>query len=370
MTITLPKWYDLHAHLRQGSFLKPMIEQHLKMGCAGVLAMPNTKPPIAKVFKADPVNCLSIEEYRADLEAAGGSRFEHIIVPLYLSAQTTPKMIEEGAKKGLLKAVKYYPPHGSTNTSESAPLERFIENGVMAALESNNVVLCVHGEAHDLSPEHYYDRSQNSETVFYETSMPKLINRFPKLRIAAEHITTKVAVDFVKAASTNVVANITPQHLIYTLGHMLKGLKYHLYCMPLVKFEDDREALRRAVTEKNNKKFFAGTDSAPHTVKATACGCAAGCYTGGIAPQLYAEAFELAGVDMGSAAGQDLFKNFLCLNGPAFYNLPVSKETFTLRKEPEEIGLVQTPDGPVTPLPIGMQSTPKNYATLPWRIVT
>ncbi len=44
------------------------------------------------------------------------------------------------------------------------------------------------------------------------------------------------------------------------------------------------------------KKFFLGTDSAPHAqhTKETACGCA-GCYTAHAAIELYAEAFEQAG---------------------------------------------------------------------------
>ena len=46
-----------------------------------------------------------------------------------------------------------------------------------------------------------------------------------------------------------------------------------------------------------NAKFFAGSDSAPHDslAKSTDCGCAYGCFTGGIVPQMYAKAFEEAG---------------------------------------------------------------------------
>jgi dihydroorotase len=366
--MTLPKWYDLHAHLRQGDFLKPMIEQHLKMGCAGVLAMPNTKPPVAKVFKNDPATGWSVEEYIEMLNAAGGDTFQRIIVPLYLTATTTAKMIEDGAKKGVLKACKYYPPHGTTNAEHGASLSRFMENGVLAAMEDNGVVFCVHGEDHGMLPEEYYDSAMNAEISFYQKSMGAVVKEFPSLRIVAEHITTKAAVDFVLDNGPKIGATVTPQHLLYTVGHMMQGLKYHLYCMPIVKFDKDREALREAVISFDNTKFFAGTDSAPHTIKATACGCAAGCYTGGIAPQLYAEAFEQAGADMKSAETQEAFKNFLCLNGPTFYGLPAPKETFTLSKKPQSISIVQTPDGPITPLPIGMLPTPTTEATLNWSV--
>ena len=42
-----------------------------------------------------------------------------------------------------------------------------------------------------------------------------LVNRLPKLKVVMEHITTSEAVAFVTAASANVAATITPQHLLY-----------------------------------------------------------------------------------------------------------------------------------------------------------
>ena len=71
--------------------------------------------------------------------------------------------------------------------------------------------------------------------------------------------------------------------------------------------------------------IFAGTDSAPHTAKCAPCGCAAGCYTAGIAPQLYAQAFERAGVDLAVEDHQQIFKRFLCDIGRDFADLPEPK---------------------------------------------
>lgn len=369
MKIKLPKWYDLHAHFRQDALLPFMVADHLKMGCAGILAMPNTKPPVAKVFRADPLPCWSIEDYRALIEDAGGAAFSEIIVPLYLTRDTTAAMIEKGAESGALCACKYYPPHGTTGAEHSADFQVFIDNGVFRAMEETGVVLCVHGEEHGMRPEDYFARTTNAEEEFYRNRMPRVIEAHPDLRIVAEHLTTKVGADFVHQADT-VAASITPQHLLYTVGHLVQGLKYHLYCMPLVKFEDDRQALRDAVTSPDNTKFFAGTDSAPHTRKATACGCAAGCYTGGIAPQLYAQAFEAAGVDLATAQGQAAFESFLCRNGPDFYDLAVPEDTFTLEKKEQSVRKLHTPTGDIIPLPLGMQTDdPDQAAVLPWAIV-
>lgn len=362
MTLSLPKWFDLHTHFRQGPAVASYIQAHVAMGCAGALAMPNTLPPVRRVSGPAQEDGWSIESYTEVLRAAGAGEFEQLIVPLYLTRQTTAAMIREGAATGLLRACKYYPPHGTTNAEHGLPMDELIGGEVLAAMEECGVVLCIHGEQHGLSGADYLDSAQNAETRFYQQRMPRLLAAHPRLRVVCEHITTSTAAAFVAAAPAHVGATITPQHLLYTLGHLIQGLKYHLYCLPVVKFQDDRAALRAEITRAGQAKFFAGTDSAPHTTKATACGCAAGCFTGGCAPQLYAMAFEEAGVDLASAAGRELFERFLCLNGPAFYGFPASTQRFVLEKTPSSTALLETPAGPVTPLPLGLG------LELPWSV--
>jgi dihydroorotase len=366
MTIrfTLPKWYDLHTHFRQDETLSATVKDHVAMHCAGALAMPNTKPPIGKVFEADEVaNYKSVEAYRAEVMEAAGGAFDEVIVPLYLTSDTTPDMIEAGAKAGVLKACKYYPPHATTGSEFGAALESFMKNGVFNAMEDAGVTLCIHGEEHGLASTRYFDRKENAEEIFYRQHMPRLIDDYPSLRIVGEHLTTKVGAALILKAPNQVKASVTPQHLMFTVGDLLQGLKYHLYCLPVVKFDEDRAALRAACTDVNNTKFFAGTDSAPHTDKVTECGCAAGCYTGGIAPQLYAEAFEMAGVDLSGQAGQAVFENFLCTIGRDYYGLPEPDGTFTLEKSPDVVKPLEIGNKTIVPLPLGMN------AELSWRIV-
>ena len=346
-TIELPYWYDLHVHFRQDDVLPATVSDHVAMGCAGALAMPNTKPPLTSVEQ--------ITAYREKVMQAANGKFLDAIVPLYLNADTTPAMIEEGAKSGALRACKYYPPHGTTGAEHGAPLQHYLDNDVLAAMEEAGVTLCIHGEEHGLEAERYFDRKGNAEEIFYQERVPRIVETYPNLRLVGEHMTTKVAVDFVLDAPDHVMATVTPQHLLYTVGHLLQGLKYHLYCLPLVKFDEDREALRRAVTATDNKKFFAGTDSAPHVQKMTPCGCAAGCYTGRIAPQLYAQAFEAAGVDLGSDTGVAALKAFLCDIGRDFYDLPVPEGRMTLRKEPQATEPLMIGDQSIIPLPLGME---------------
>ncbi|MDC0534582.1 hypothetical protein OAO18_02095 [Francisellaceae bacterium] len=367
--ITLPKWYDLHTHLRQDALLPAVINDQIKAGCAGVLAMPNTKPPVAKIHENSPLPYWSIESYFQSIINNGGDCFDQIIVPLYLTKDTTPVMIETGAKSGLLKACKYYPPHGTTNSEHGCGFDHFVQNGVFHAMQTHGIVLCVHGEQSGIDSAHYFGRETNAEEAFYKNEMPTLHEQLPNLKIVCEHLTTKIATDFVLNANENVAATVTPQHLLFNIADLLQGLKYHLYCLPLLKFEQDRLALLDAVTSAGNTKFFAGTDSAPHTTKATACGCAAGCYSAPIAPQLYIKAFEGAGLNMSELKNQKIFKKFLCELGPQFYHFPVSKETFTLIKERESLEITKTQLGDLIPLLIGLNPAHEaNGTELDWKI--
>jgi len=356
MSFTFPYWYDLHAHFRQDEILTATVKAHIDMGCEGILAMPNTKPPITRVSGANTSDYWTIESYRAMLEAAANGALSTIIVPLYLTKETTPDMIIKGAKSGRLVSCKYYPPHGTTNSEFGAPFDDYLQNGVFEAMSEAGVILNIHGEQHGLSGEDYFGENSNAEDYFYTEKMPRLIEKYPNLKVVCEHITTKTAADFASNAPDTVAATITPQHLLYTVADLLQGLKYHLYCLPLVKFEKDRQALLSAAHHINNNKFFAGTDSAPHTHKATACGCAAGCFTGLIAPQLYAQGFDL------NESNRDAFEKFLCRNGANFYNLPISDKKLTLTKQPQKVAPVTAGDQELTLLHTGMGQDALNWS--------
>jgi len=362
ISFELPRWYDLHTHLRQDGLLEPVIKAHLDMGCVGILAMPNTKPPMAKVLESDPLPYWSLENYQSMIRDNGGDVFDDIITPLYITKDTSVAMIEEGAKSGLLKAAKYYPPHGTTGADFGMPMNDLLKSDIFKAMSDNNVTLCIHGEEHHLSACDYFDRDSNAEELFYKETMPRVLDENPQLRIVGEHLTTKIAVDFITEAPDHVGGTITPQHLLYTIGDLIQGLKYHLFCLPVVKFDADRRALCDAVTNPKNTKFFAGTDSAPHTIKATACGCAAGCFTAGIAPQLYVDAFEQAGLDMNDKVNQTIFEQFLCRNGAHFYGLDVPKSRMRLTKTPQKIEEIQSSEGDITPLPLGLGQSEINWS--------
>ena len=104
------------------------------------------------------------------------------------------------------------------------------------------------------------------------------------------------------------------------------GLQPHNYCLPVLKRENHRQALVYAAT-KGNKKFFLGTDSAPHAKnkKEQACGCA-GIFSAHAAIELYTQIFD-------KQNALDRLEAFASFNGPDFYGLPRNKSSIQLKKE-------------------------------------
>jgi dihydroorotase len=179
----------------------------------------------------------------------------------------------------------------------------------------------------------------------------------PDLRVVMEHVTTSDAVDYVRDNHKNLAATITTHHLIINRNHILAGgIKPHFYCLPVAKRETHRVALLQAALS-GDKRFFLGTDSAPHTdpAKLQACGCA-GIFTAPNTISCLAEVFDVA--DKLSK-----LEAFTSLNGPMFYKLPPNEATITLEKgDPVTYPThIPTAVGPVTVFDPGFD--------LHWRVV-
>jgi dihydroorotase len=182
--------------------------------------------------------------------------------------------------------------------------------------------LLIHGEVTDPAID-VFDR----EAVFIERILTKLLRDFPSLKIVLEHVTTKDAVDFVRASGPNLAATITAHHLVINRNALFAGgLRPHMYCLPIAKREVHRLALRRAATS-GDAKFFLGTDSAPHPIydKEKDCGCA-GIFSAPAALEIYTQVFD-------EESALDKLEAFASLNGPRFYDLPVNEERVTLKRE-------------------------------------
>jgi dihydroorotase len=311
LTLTRPD--DWHLHLRDDALMASVLPDTARQ-FARAIVMPNLRPPVTTTEQA--------QTYRARILAAlpAGMSFEPLMT-LYLTDNTSAEEIRNAKASGIVHAVKLYPA-GATTNSDAGVTDLRKTYAALEAMQECGMPLLVHGEVTS-SDIDIFDR----EAVFIERVMQPLLKDMPNLRVVFEHITTKDAAQFVASAPDNIAATLTPQHLLYNRNAMLVGgIRPHFYCLPILKRETHREALVQAATS-GSKKFFLGTDSAPHAqhTKENACGCA-GCYSAHSAIELYAEAFEAAGA-------LDKLEAFASFHGADYYGLPRNTGKITLRRE-------------------------------------
>jgi dihydroorotase len=315
--LTIKRPDDWHLHLRDGAAMASVLaDSARRFGRA--IVMPNLRPPVVTTQQA--------LHYRERILAAlpEGASFEPLMT-LYLTDDTPPEEIARARLSGRVFGVKLYPAGATTHSDAGVTrLSRCFH--ALERMQDVGMPLLVHGESTDPAID-VFDR----EKAFLEETLGPLLERFPRLKVVLEHITTRDAVHYVEVTGENVAATITAHHLLLNRNALfLGGIRPHHYCLPVLKREEHREALVEAATS-GNPKFFLGTDSAPHArgAKEATCGCA-GVYTAHAALELYAVAFEEAGA-------LERLEAFASEFGPRFYGLPPSRETVTLVREPWRI---------------------------------
>ena len=315
-SITIRRPDDWHVHLRDGEMLAHVAPWTARQ-FARAIVMPNLMPPVTSVAQA--------AAYRDRIIAATGAGFTPLMTA-YLTDDADPDEIARGHAEGVWIAAKLYPAGATTNSASGVSDIAHIRPA-LARMERIGMPLLVHGEVTDPNVD-VFDR----EGVFIERILLKLLADFPKLKIVFEHITTSHAVDLVMAPDfPNLAATITPQHLMLNRNALFDGgLRPHAYCLPVVKREEHRLAVRRAAVS-GSPKFFLGTDSAPHVAaaKQSACGCA-GLFNAPFALEAYAQVFDEEGA-------LDRLEGFASVHGPAFYGLPLNEGTVTLDRAAVEV---------------------------------
>ncbi len=329
--LTLHRPDDWHVHLRDGVMLNA-VARFTSRDFGRAIVMPNLVPPVLKGSDA--------AAYRERILCAvpEGHKFDPLMT-LYLTETTDPEDVAASAQSGLITAVKLYPA-GATTNSDSGVRD---VNKVMPVLEKMaeiNVPLLVHGEVTDPEVD-IFDR----EAVFIETVLEPLRRRLPELKVVLEHITTEDGVAYVQSTDAGLAATITPHHLIINRNSLfVGGIRPHYYCLPIAKREKHRLALRKAAVS-GDRRFFLGTDSAPHVdvAKESGCGCA-GIFNVMNTMSCLAQVFE-------QENALDKLEAFTSLNGPRFYGLGLSSEVMTLLRSDEAMVYpsgIETPEGMLT----------------------
>ncbi|HEY4263969.1 MAG TPA: dihydroorotase, partial [Micropepsaceae bacterium] len=245
--ITLRKPDDWHLHVRDGAMLKaalPFTAAHF----GRAIIMPNLLPPVLNVKDAI--------AYRDRVMAAlpEGAKFQPLMT-CYLTDATDADDVETGFREGVFTAVKMYPANATTNSAYGVTDFQRIR-AVLARMEKIGMTFLIHGEEAD--PEiDVFDR----EVVFIERRLAPMAKDFPGLRIVLEHVSSREGVAFVRAHEGQIGGTITPYHLMLTRTDWLGyGNRPYMYCMPVIKRREDRDALRKAAIS-GDSNFFLGTDS-------------------------------------------------------------------------------------------------------------
>jgi dihydroorotase len=250
------------------------------------------------------------------MEAIGDTPFEPMMT-LFFKPDYDRAFLEEVREE--IRAIKLYPA-GITTNSEGGVSGFDVEElrPALEAMSDLGIPLCVHGETNGF----VMDREAEFVSIY-----EKLAAAFPRLKIIMEHITTKESVAALEKFE-NLYATITVHHLYITLDDVAGGmLQPHLFCKPIAKRPEDREALLSVALSAHPKVMF-GSDSAPHPQHAKEnCGCAAGVFTAPIALQLLAELFE-------KHDALEKLQDFVSGNAQKIYDFSPLEKTVTLEKKP------------------------------------
>lgn len=310
MTLTLHSPLDMHLHLRDGDMLRTVAPLSAQTFAAAVI-MPNLLPPVTTGEM--------LAGYRERIMNAIGAHETSFkpLMTLFFRADYSRAFLESIHED--LTAIKLYPA-GITTNSEGGLSGFDVEElrPVLTAMSDLGIPLCIHGETNGF----VMDREAEFVPIY-----EKLAAAFPRLRIIMEHITTAASVAALDRFD-NLYATITLHHLLITLDDVAGGtLRPHLFCKPIAKRHEDREALLRVALSAHPKVMF-GSDSAPHPQDAKECpGCAAGVFTAPIALQALAALFD-------KHDRLDNLQRFVHTNTCGIYNITPLQKQITLEKRP------------------------------------
>ncbi len=309
MTLRMKSGFDAHAHFRELDQLFFTVPYSARQFACAV-AMPNTFEPLTCV------RVVILYQRSAEKYGQENDQSFRVIVPIYLTDEITPMIMRTAHAAGICVAKLY--PMGATTQSHKGvtAIEKLFP--VLSVMQDLDMILSVHCEVTDANVD-FFDR----ERVFIHRHLSVIAQKFPSLRIIIEHVSTKDAVQFVMDASDRIAATITPQHIMLNRNHLfMGGLQPHNFCFPIINSAEDQMMVSRAIF---HRRFFLGTDSAPHGKYQKYYDGKGGCFTSPYALELYAHAFEKLGA-------LEILEDFSAIRGPDFYGFAPSENMVQLTR--------------------------------------
>ena len=303
---------DWHVHLREGEMLKAVIKHSTRIN-ARCIVMPNLQVPITTSHLGN--------KYLKEIGQMVDLNHFMPLIPCYLTDKLDLEDFKYALENNIFIGAKFYPFNSTTNSNYGVTNIKNIFAAIEMLIKFNKPLL-IHGEKINAKID-MFDR----EKYFIDDELTKIVKNFPSLKIVLEHVSSKYGADFVNQ-NHNLAGTITPHHMLLTKNDVFKEtINPHHYCMPVVKEENDLLALRKYACS-GNKKFFVGTDSAPHDItnKETINEIKPGIFSAPCSIELYAEIFN-------QEDALEQLESFTSINGPAFYNLPINKDKIYLSKK-------------------------------------
>ena len=294
-TFILNEPLDMHLHLRDGDMLR-LVAPLTSNSFSGALVMPNLVPPVT-------TKDALLSYKKRVIEACKGDDFTPYMT-LFFQNNYSFEFLED--IKDEIIGIKLYPA-GITTNSETGVSSMDIEvlRPTLENMSRLGIPLCIHGETNGF----VMDREKEFMPIYESLAIA-----FPNLKIVMEHITTKDAVELLDKYS-NLYATVTLHHLLITLDDVAGGmLDPHLFCKPIAKRPEDRNALLNAALKAHPKH------------KKECCGCAAGVFTSPIALQVLVELFE-------KHDSLENLNDFVSNNAKKIYGLDLNKKRIKLIKK-------------------------------------
>lgn len=304
---TINKPLDMHLHLRDGDMLS-LVGPLSSNSFSGALIMPNLVPPVTNKDE------LLAYKQRV-IKACKDDNFTPFMTLFFKNDYSFEFL---NSVKNEITALKLYPAGITTNSNTGvSSMDIEVLRPTLENMSKLGIPLCIHGETNGF----VMDREKEFMPIYESLAIA-----FPNLKIIMEHITTKEAVDLLDKYP-NLFATVTLHHLLITLDDVAGGmLDPHLFCKPIAKRPEDRDALLNAALKAHSKLMF-GSDSAPHPKhKKECCGCAAGVFTAPIALQVLVELFE-------KHSCLENLNDFVSNNAQRIYGLNLEDKTINLVKK-------------------------------------
>jgi dihydroorotase len=356
--------FDTHVHGRRRPMMDTILPIAAQRMCGGMFE-PNTAPHIE--------NYGQVLAYLSWADAAAPKC--KWVGSIYHTPHTSPSDVILAWEQGLISHVKRYPVHGTTNSDEAVTLEMILDKNsktakLLDAMSEAGVPLKNHGEVVEWQGKKI--PPDKRESIYYNEVQPRICDLYPNLRQIGAHISSMAAVEHYREFGDpdDYIAEVTPHHPMFDDNIRFDGgaLLPNHHCLPVIKNEEHREALRELIAEKP-AYLVAGSDMAAHdSRKKYAEKVAGGIWSYHCSIELYIQLLDEIGA-------LDYAEDFLYGNAKRFHKKLVPDN-------PQEIELVRLPwkaedlvsyyeneDTLVTMTPFGYDSDPAKRFEFQWQIV-